>query len=108
MTRVLDLHELWLKDTDYARDYAALEEEFSLAEALIAARLQAGITQAELAERMHTRQSTIARLESGRALPSTRTLRRIAEATGTHLRISFEGRISPAKSNRRVKSSSAS
>ena len=46
--------------------------------------------QAELAERMETTQSVVARLESGRIHPSTRTLEKIARATGTRLRISFD------------------
>jgi transcriptional regulator with XRE-family HTH domain len=44
----------------------------------------------QLAKRMKTTQSTIARLESGRGLPSTRTLSRFAKATGDRLKISFE------------------
>jgi len=39
---------------------------------------------------MHTTQAVIARLESGRMKPSTRTLERLAAATGMRLRISFE------------------
>lgn len=46
--------------------------------------------EAELAERMETTQSVVARLESGRVQPSTRTLEKIARATGTRLRISFD------------------
>ena len=90
MTRYMDLHDEWMKNPDYAREYDALEAEFSLAEALIQARLEAGLTQTDLATRMQTTQSVIARLEGGSTLPSTRTLRRIAAATGTTLRISFE------------------
>ena len=39
---------------------------------------------------MKTKQAVIARLESGRTKSSTRTLERIAKATGHRLRISFE------------------
>lgn len=80
----------WRQDPEYVREYDALESEFSLAQALIKARTEADLTQAELAERMHTTQAVIARLESGRVKPSTRTLERLAEATGMRLRISFE------------------
>jgi transcriptional regulator with XRE-family HTH domain len=69
--------------------YDALEEEYALARALILARQASGLTQEELAERMHTSQSAVARWESGKALPSSTTLKRIAEATNTQLRISF-------------------
>jgi ribosome-binding protein aMBF1 (putative translation factor) len=80
----------WAKDPEFMREYDALEEEFALANALIGARAHAKLSQAELAERMGTSQSAIARLESGRSMPSTRTLERLAAATGTKLRIRLE------------------
>jgi DNA-binding XRE family transcriptional regulator len=61
--------------------YEALAPEFELARELIAARTRAGLTQAQVAGRMGTTQSVVARLESGR-LPSLRTLLRYARATG--------------------------
>jgi DNA-binding XRE family transcriptional regulator len=71
-------------------EYDALAPEFEIAAELLRARLRAGLTQVELAERMGTSQSTIARLESGQTLPSTKTLLRYAEATGSrfHVRLS--------------------
>lgn len=101
MTRIKDLHAEWMKDSAYRREYESLEDEFSLVRALIEARMKAGLTQEQLADRMKTTQSTIARLESGKALPSGRTLARFAEATGTNLRISFEQRRPVAASGRR-------
>ena len=77
----------WRKDPDYVAAYDALEEEFALASQIIGARARANLTQAELAERMNTSQSAIARLESGRSRPSTRTLEKLAAATGSKLRI---------------------
>jgi ribosome-binding protein aMBF1 (putative translation factor) len=70
-------------------EYEALALEFEISAELIKARLRAGLSQAELAERMGTSQSTIARLESGQTLPSTKTLLRFAKATGSkfHLRL---------------------
>lgn len=85
-----DLFKEWRKDPAYVAAYASLEEEFALAATLIDARAKAGLTQEEVAERMHTTQAVIARLESGRVKPSTRTLERFAAATGMRLRISFE------------------
>ena len=78
----------WTQDPEFVKEYDALEEEFALASALIRAR--ADLSQAELAKRMNTSQSAIARLESGRSRPSTRTLRKFAEATGMKLRFVFE------------------
>ena len=90
MTRIKDLHRKWMKDPEYRKEYDALEGEFALAAEVAKARSRAGLSQAELARRMKTTQSTIARLESGRGRPSTRTLDRFAKATGHRVRISFE------------------
>lgn len=90
MTKMKDLHAEWMKDAEYRQEFDALETEFALARAMIEARSNAGLTQEELAKRMDTSQSAIARLETGRSLPSARTLERFAKATGTSLRISFE------------------
>ena len=90
MTKIRDLHKKWMKDPEYRKEYDALEEEFALMAEVAKARARAGLSQAELAKRMKTTQSTIARLESGRGLPSTRTLGRFAMATGHRLKISFD------------------
>jgi len=90
MTKLKDLHKKWMKDPEYRKEYDALEEEFALMLEIAKARQRAGLSQAELARRMKTTQSTIARLESGRGLPSTRTLGRFAKATGHRVKISFE------------------
>ncbi len=79
----------WRQDPAYAAAYEALDQEFALASQIIAARARAGLSQAELAERMNTSQSAVARLESGRTRPSTRTLEKVAAATGTKLQISL-------------------
>jgi transcriptional regulator with XRE-family HTH domain len=93
MSKIRDLHAEWMKDPEYRKEYDALEEEFALAHAMIEARARAGLSQEELAQRMETSQSAIARLESGRTRPSTRTLERFAKATGTRLRFSFEPKL---------------
>lgn len=98
MTKMKELHKKWMRDPEYRREYDALEEEFALASAMIEARSRAGLTQEELAEKMDTSQSAIARMESGRSIPSGNTLKRFARATGTRLRIGFE----PAKSDKRA------
>jgi ribosome-binding protein aMBF1 (putative translation factor) len=80
----------WRKDPEYVAAYEALDEEFALAAALINARAKADMTQEQVAQAMGTTQAVVARLESGRTMPSTRTLQRFAKATRTRLRISFE------------------
>ncbi len=84
------LFDEWDKNPVFRAAYEALEEEFALASQIIGARAYANISQAELAERMGTSQSAIARLESGRSKPSTSTLEKLAAATGTKLRVHFE------------------
>ncbi len=92
MARVSDLHKKWMKSPQYRKAFAALEEEFVLASAMIDARSRAGLTQAQLAKKMGTTQPVVARLESGRVIPTMRTLQRLAQATGSRLHISFEAR----------------
>jgi len=86
---VKEVFKEWRKDPEYVAAYEALEEEFAIAEALTRARAHADMTQDQVAQAMGTTQAAIARLESGRSMPSTRTLERFARATGTKLRISF-------------------
>jgi transcriptional regulator with XRE-family HTH domain len=71
--------------------YDALEDEFALFDEVLKARKRAGLTQAEIAARMGTKASAIARIEAGggskRHSPSVATLRRYAEAVGCKLKI---------------------
>lgn len=83
------LHDKWMADPEYRQAFEALAPEFELARELISARTRAGLSQAEVAERMGTTQSVVARIESGRQKPSTRTLERYARATGSRIRIAL-------------------
>ncbi len=76
-----------LKNPAVKAEYDRLAPEFEIALELIRARRRARLSQAELAERMGTSQSTIARLESGQTLPSTKTLLRFAEATKSKVKV---------------------
>ncbi len=90
--KVSELAAQWMADPAFRAEYAALEEEFAIADALIEAR--AGLTQEQVAERMGTSRTAVVRLEGGRGNPSLKTLQRYAAATGTKLRINFDP-ISP-------------
>ncbi|OGE64406.1 hypothetical protein A3I48_01620, partial [Candidatus Daviesbacteria bacterium RIFCSPLOWO2_02_FULL_36_7] len=51
----------------------AMEEtrlEYEIARALIKARIEKGLTQVEIAKKMHTKQSVISRVENARTVPS--------------------------------------
>jgi ribosome-binding protein aMBF1 (putative translation factor) len=90
----------WDKDPAFRAAYDALADEFALAAAMIRARAEADMTQDQVAKAMGTTQAVIARLESGRAMPSTRTLERFARATHTRLRIAFEPKMSGGAASR--------
>ncbi|MCR4283690.1 MAG: helix-turn-helix domain-containing protein, partial [Bauldia sp.] len=72
-----------MRDPKFRKEYEKADEEFAVIEALIRARTKAQLSQAELARRIGTTQSAIARLEGGGVSPSLSTLRRYAKATGT-------------------------
>jgi transcriptional regulator with XRE-family HTH domain len=76
-----------MADPEFREEYAKADAEYALIESLVRARSAARLSQAELARRIGTTQSAIARLEAGGVSPSVSTLRRYAEATGTKLRI---------------------
>ena len=69
--------------------YDELSEEFAFLDEVLKARAQSGLTQAEVAERMGTTQSAIARLESASSKhsPSIATLQRYAEALGHRVEV---------------------
>lgn len=81
----------WMLDPEFRQEYESLDEEFALFDELLNARLNAGLTQAEVAERMGTKTSAVARLEAGggskKHSPSVATLQRYAEAVGCRLEI---------------------
>ena len=85
---VKKLHEKWMENPEYVKEWEASQEEFAIARALIKARADANLSQADVAKRMNTTQSAIARLEGG-ANPSIKMLRRYAKATGTRLEINL-------------------
>ena len=78
-----------LARADVRREYDALAEEFELLDEILKARAAAGLTQAEVAARIGTTQSVVARLESdiGKHSPSIATLKRYASALGYRLQL---------------------
>lgn len=84
-----EVKKQWMTNPAFRAEYDALADEYALAAAFIDARAKAGITQAEIAQRMGTKQSAIARLESGKA-PSWKSIERYAKALGMRPVIHFE------------------
>ena len=81
----------WQEDPEFRQAYDELAEEFELFDELLKARTRAGLTQAEVAERMGTKPPAVARLEAGggrqKHSPSLATLHKYAEAVGCRLAI---------------------
>jgi DNA-binding XRE family transcriptional regulator len=81
------LKDAWMKDPSFRAEYDRLKPEYELALALIKARGKAGLTQAEVAKKMGTTQSVVARIESGQNPPNLKTLERYAEAVGKRIQV---------------------
>ena len=71
------------------KEYEALAPQYEIIEAVIAARIEKQMTQAELAERADTKQSNISRFESGNYNPSVEFLQKIAVALNKRLEITL-------------------
>jgi transcriptional regulator with XRE-family HTH domain len=86
-----ELKQTALKKPEVKATYEALGPEFELLRQMVRARHEAGLTQAQVAERMGTKPPAVARLESsltsGKHSPSIATLRRYAEAVACRLEI---------------------
>ncbi|MGB4598418.1 MAG: helix-turn-helix transcriptional regulator [Trichlorobacter sp.] len=85
--KMSELKQELLQDAEFQSEYIQLEDEFALAAQLIEARKRAHLTQEDVAKRMGTTQSVVARLESGHPLPSLRSLKRYAQAVNGKVEI---------------------
>ena len=84
-----ELKKELLSDPEVKKYYDELEPEYRLVRSIIDKRLQKKMSQAELAQRVGTRQSAISRLESGNANPSIQFLKKVASALNASLEIKF-------------------
>ena len=86
-----ELKEKALKRKNVKAEYEALEPEFNLLREMLKARQKAGLSQAEIAERMGTKAPAVTRLESalssGKHSPSIATIKKYADALDCHLEI---------------------
>ena len=87
MTKLKELKKRLMEEPAFREEYARVDEENALVEELVRARTAAQLSQAELARRLGTTQSAVARLEGGGVSPTFATLRRYAAATGTRLTV---------------------
>jgi transcriptional regulator with XRE-family HTH domain len=88
-----EIVEKLLSDPENKKEYEALEEEFYLFGEMLKARLNAGKTQDDVAEALHTTKSAVSRLENSggkkRHSPTIETLRKYAKALNCQLRVQF-------------------
>lgn len=72
------------------KEYDRLSPRYKAISELISARIKTGISQKELAQRIGTKQSAIARFEAGNVNPSLGFLEKMAEVMGYHLNIRLQ------------------
>ena len=89
-----DFKKKALADPEVRKEYEQQELSYELRKKLIAMRKEAGLTQEELAEMLHTQKSNISRLENinSKTSPKLSTIEDYAKATGYKVKISFEPR----------------
>lgn len=80
MIKYENVRKKLMSDPEVVKEYEDHKTEFEVAKALIQARIDAKMTQNEVAKRMHTSQAAIARLESGHHFPTIQTIQKYARA----------------------------
>lgn len=80
-----DLKNELLQDPEFRKEYYKNDIKLDTALMVEQARIISGLTQAQLAKKMRTKQAAISRAESGNYLPSLSFLERMAKALGTEL-----------------------
>ena len=90
---------------DVRQEYDRLDDEFAFLDQILKARADAGLTQAEVANKIGTTQSAIARLETGggKHSPSIATLQRYATALGYKVRVQLVKEPAAARVGRRTR-----
>ena len=73
----------------FKAEWDALQPELTIAQAMLDARKESGLTQKQLSERTGIAQADISKLERGNANPSLRTLQRLAAGMGMNVKIEF-------------------
>jgi len=84
------LREELLQDPEIRKEYDKLKPRYELISQLIGARTRKGLTQSQLAKKMGTKQSAIARVEGGNSNPSVAFLEKLTHALGSKLIIQIQ------------------
>ena len=80
-----------LKNPQFRQAVKDSHLEYEIARAIIKARLKYKLTQKQLAQKLHTQQSVISRVETAQTTTSVSFLQRLAKVFGAELKISFTG-----------------
>lgn len=89
-----ELHkEQLMQDPEFKKEYDELEPVYKLIQEIVSYRIEHGLTQKELAERIGTKQSSISRFETAMKMPSISFLNQITQALGLDWEIRFFPRI---------------
>ena len=78
-----------MESESFRKEYEDIQPEMDIIRAIVKARKEQQITQAELAARTGIAQADIRKLENGNANPSIKTLKRLASGLGCRLKIEF-------------------
>ncbi|MDR6632703.1 HTH-type transcriptional regulator/antitoxin HipB [Phyllobacterium sp. 1468] len=84
------LKERWNADPAFRKAYDKISPEMEIAFAIAEARHRAKLTQAQLAYKIGSSQAMVARWERGTTMPSTKSLTKVAQATGSRLRVQLD------------------
>ena len=81
--------KLLMKDPEFRKALKEIEPEYQVARALIKARIEKGLTQAQLAKKLNTKQSVLSRVETAKTTPTLSFLKRLAKVLNLNLKIEF-------------------
>lgn len=85
-----EFEKILMKRPGFKEAVAETQLEYEIARALIKARIEKGLTQAQIAKQMKTKQSVISRVENARTIPSLSFLKRLAAVLNASLQIEFK------------------
>lgn len=89
MSKFDDFLKEQLKDSEFRKEWDALQPERAVIQVMIDARRKTGLTQKQLSEKTGIAQADISKLERGNANPSIKTLQRLAAGMGMKVKIEF-------------------
>lgn len=79
------IQERKVRDSEFSKDFDSGYQQFKIGAMLKQARIEAGITQEELAQRLHTKKTAVSRIENHADDIKLSTLEKFAEAIGKRL-----------------------